>query len=244
MIQDHVRTAIKLRYRLMPYLYACFLTRLGDRRAGAAAAGLRPPVRRRPSATSMISTCSARTCWSHRWSSPGSPPARSTCPAATGTTGTTGELVGGGRFVVAATPMDRIPIYARGGAVIPMWPEAPASTDGYHPAVVELHLFVPVSDGASHSMLQEDDGLTFAAVEGARFRTDFTVTRAGHRVDAARRGGRTRAIRNSPGSGSTLVLHGSARRRRVLDGAEVSGSDGRFEIPNTGSGFDFELTRE
>ena len=24
-VQDHVRTAIKLRYRLLPYLYACFL---------------------------------------------------------------------------------------------------------------------------------------------------------------------------------------------------------------------------
>ena len=53
----------------------------------------------------------------------------------------------GGRFVVAPTPMDRIPLYARGGAVIPMWPEAPPSTAGHHPEAIELHLFVPRGDG-------------------------------------------------------------------------------------------------
>ena len=82
----------------------------------------------------------------------------------------------------AATPMDRIPIYARGGAVIPMWPEAPASTSGHHPRAIELHVFVPRSDGTYESMLQEDDGLTIAALDGARYRTTFAVTRRGDRV--------------------------------------------------------------
>ena len=45
-IGEHVRAAVKLRYRLLPYLYACFLRACGDRRAGATAAGLRLPVRR------------------------------------------------------------------------------------------------------------------------------------------------------------------------------------------------------
>ena len=54
----------------------------------------------------------------------------------------------GSRCVVAPTPMDRIPLYARGGAVVPMWPTAPASTAGHHPQVVELHVFVPGSDGS------------------------------------------------------------------------------------------------
>jgi alpha-glucosidase len=47
-----------------------------------------------------------------------------------------------------------------------MWPDAPASTDGHHPEVVELHLFVPAQDGTTRSVLREDDGLTFAAAEG------------------------------------------------------------------------------
>ena len=77
--------------------------------------------------------------------------------------------------------MDRIPIFARGGAVIPMWPEAPPSTDGHHPAAIELHLFVPRGDGTHRSLLQEDDGITTAALDGARYRTTFTVTRRGAR---------------------------------------------------------------
>jgi hypothetical protein len=40
----------------------------------------------------------------------------------------------------------------------------------------------------------------------------------------------------------TLVLHGSATEVVVVDGVEVPGSDGRFEIANAGSGFDVELT--
>ena len=48
--------------------------------------------------------------------------------------------------------------------------------------MIELQLFVPERDGTYVSMLQEDDGLTFAAGEGARYRTTFTVTRRGNRL--------------------------------------------------------------
>ena len=41
---DRVREAVRLRYRLMPYMYAAFVER-GDGYARAAAAGVRPPVR-------------------------------------------------------------------------------------------------------------------------------------------------------------------------------------------------------
>ncbi len=78
--------------------------------------------------------------------------------------------------------MEPIPIFARGGAVIPMWPRRRRRPAGYHPTAVELHLFVPSADGTHHSMLQEDDGLTFAALSGARYRTDFEVGRSGHTV--------------------------------------------------------------
>ena len=153
----------------------------------------------------------------------------------------TGELVGGSGFRTAATPMETIPIFARGGAVIPMWTEAPASTSGYHPSDVELHLFVPAADGSHHSMLQEDDGLTFAALTGARFRTDFEVARSGHTVvlqatvtgDGYPEFARERFV---------LVLHGADPATVRIDGAEVSGTDGRFEFANSGTGFTVEFT--
>src|SRR4029079_1487234 len=85
-------------------------------------------------------------------------------------------------FVTAATPMDRIPLYARGGAVIPMWPQAPDHADGYQPRSTDLHVVVPAADGTHTSLLVEDDGASTAAEGGAYLCTTLTVTRAGRRV--------------------------------------------------------------
>jgi alpha-glucosidase len=119
-----------------------------------------------------------------------------------------------------------------------MWPEAPDSTNGYHPAMVELHLFVPASDGVYQSMLQEDDGLTFAALEGARYRTAFTLARAGAELtlNAGVSGdGYPEFIRER----FVLVLHGAAPEEAYLDDTMIIASGGRFEIPNRGVGFGF-----
>ena len=72
----------------------------------------------------------------------------------------TGELHEGRQTITVDTPLDKIPLFARAGAAIPMWEEAPASTDGYAPETIELHVFEPVTDGAWESTLVEDDGLT------------------------------------------------------------------------------------
>jgi alpha-glucosidase len=148
--------------------------------------------------------------------------------------------VGGERHVIADTPMDRIPIYARGGAVVPMWPQAPPSTAGHHPTVLELHLFVPAADAAHVSLLQEDDGLTDAALDGARLRTSFEVTR---------RGGRLTVRAEADGAGYPefareafrLVVRGAAPASATLDGDPVDVAGGRVDIPSAGTGFIVEL---
>jgi len=137
--------------------------------------------------------------------------------------------------------MDRIPLYARGGAVIPMWPEAPPSTAGYHPSAVELHLFVPAGDGTHGSLLQEDDGLTFAARDGARYRTTLDVTRSGDRVSL--RGsvdgdGYPEFVRNA----FHLVIHGAAPETVRLDGVELRTTGQHFVLPNSGTSFTVEFT--
>ena len=117
-----------------------------------------------------------------------------------------------------------------------MWPDAPPSTRGYQPTAIELHLFVPTTDGAFSSMLQEDDGLTFAAQDGARYRTSFEVGRSGGTIvlrakvegDGFAEFARDRFV---------LVLHGAAPDTIQVDGSEVSGTDGRFEFFNRGAGF-------
>ena len=117
-----------------------------------------------------------------------------------------------------------------------MRPEAPSSTSGYQPSTVELHVFVPLADGAYSSMLAEDDGLTNALLDGACLRTTFEVGRAGHTVVL-------RARTTGDGFGEfarsrfVMVLHGARPGTINVDGTEVTGVDGRFELANAGSGF-------
>jgi alpha-glucosidase len=239
-IQDHVRTAIKLRYRLLPYLYACFLE------ASETGAPVQRPLvfdhqydatvrdidDQYLLGTDLLIAPVTR---------PGVTGRQVYLPAGDWYDWHTGEFIGGKRFLTVSTPLDRIPIYARGGAVIPMWPEAPSSTTDYHPAVVELHLFVPASDGVYYSMLQEDDGLTFAALRGARYRTAFTVERAGSQltVNAEVSGDGYPEFRRER---FVLVLHGAAADMGQLDDVMITGANGRFEIANRGTNFNFGCT--
>jgi alpha-glucosidase len=239
-IQDHVRTAIKLRYRLLPYLYACFLE------AAETGAPVQRPLVFDHQYDATVRDIDdqyllGRDLLIAPVVGPGVTGRQVYLPAGDWYDWHTGELVGGRRFLTIATPMDRIPIYARGGAIIPMWPEAPASTSDYHPDAVELHLFVPASDGMHQSILQEDDGLTFAALRGARYRTTFTVERAGAEVTikAEVSGDGYPEFRRER---FVLVFRGAAPDTGHLDDVMITGTDGRFELPNSGSDFDFACT--
>jgi alpha-glucosidase len=239
-IGEHVRAAVKLRYRLLPYLYACFL----------AAAETGAPVQR-PLVFDYQYDGVVRDLDDEYLLGPdllvapvtaaGMTARQVYLPAGEWYDWHTGEPVGGQRFLTAATPMEQIPLFARAGAVIPMWVEAPPSTLGFAPEVVELHLFVPSADGTTTSVLQEDDGLTFAASSGACYRTELTVARAGRTVvlqatvsgDGYPEFARERFV---------LVLHGAAPDEVRVDGTAVAGRDGRFSYPNAGTGFTVEFT--
>jgi alpha-glucosidase len=235
-IEDMVRDAIRLRYRLLPYLYATFL------RASETGAPVQRPLvfdyQYDPTvrdvddeyllgpdllvAPVVDSGVTARQLY---------------LPPGSWYDWHTGELVDGSRFLLASTPMDRIPIYARGGAVIPMWPEAPPSTAEYHPPAIELHLFVPEADGVHRSFLQEDDGVTLAALRGVRYRTAFELTRSGEHVvlQAQVEGeGYPEFAREA----FHLVIHGAAPGTIRLDGEELPRDGDRFLVPNAGSDFE------
>ena len=238
-VLDLVRAAIRLRYRLLPYIYAAFVS------AGETGAPVQRPlvfdhqddatVRDvddeyllgpdllvapviRPGVTARQVYLPSG-CWYDWW---------------------TGERHAGGAFVLAPTPMDRIPLYARGGAVVPMWPDAPPSTAGYHPEVVELHLFVPDRDGTYRSLLQEDDGESPAAAGGARIRTELELTRDGDRVllrGAVDGDGYPQFARTA----FHLVVHGGTPDTVRVDGDDVAATDGYFLVPNTGRRFTVDL---
>jgi alpha-glucosidase len=234
-IEDMVREAIRLRYRLIPYLYATFL------RASETGA----PVQR-PLVFDYQYDPTVRDIDDEYLLGPdllvapvveaGATARHLYLPAGSWYDWHTGELVGGSRFLLTPTPMDHIPIYARGGAVIPMWSEAPASTAGYHPSTIELHLFVPVADSRHSSFLQEDDGLTFAEREGARYRTNFELARSGEHVTL-------RAEVDGAGypqfarEAFHLLIHGAAPETVLLDGTRLPKTGGHFVLPNAGTGF-------
>ena len=234
-IRDLVREAIRLRYRLMPYLYAAFL-----RAAETGAPVQRPLVFDHQYDPTVRDIDDEYLLGPDLLVAPvyaaGATARQVYLPAGGWYDWHTGALVGGNRYLNVAVSMDRIPIYARGGAVIPMWPEAPASTSGYHPSTIELHVFVPAADGTYESTLQEDDGLSFDALEGARYRTTFALTRSGDRVEV-------RADVDGEGypefarEAFRVVIHGATPQAARLDGVEVRATGPAFMLPNAGTRF-------
>jgi alpha-glucosidase len=85
-------------------------------------------------------------------------------------------------LVEAEAPLDKVPLYVKAGAVIPMWSEVPQTTMNYHPACVELNVFVPLKDGVFTSRLVEDDGTSFGYERGEQLLTTFTLTRKGNEL--------------------------------------------------------------
>lgn len=152
----------------------------------------------------------------------------------------TNEHHQGAAFVTVPTPMERIPVFVRSGAVLPMWPEVPASTAGYHPTVIELHLYLPQSDGSRASVLYEDDGLTRAAERGAFRRTDLTLTRRGDEVTLSGRAsgdGYPEFVREA----FHIVVHGGRVGSVTADGSPARvQEDGRIVVSNRGG--DVEVT--
>jgi len=101
-------------------------------------------------------------------------------------------------------------------------------------------VFVPDADGTTRSMLQEDDGVTFAADRGAFLRTTFDVTRRGARVTLETEvegDGYPEFAREA----FHLVVHGAAPSAVTVDGAQVRASDGRFVLANAGAEFTAEF---
>ncbi|MEA5455930.1 glycoside hydrolase family 31 protein [Sinomonas sp. JGH33] len=234
-----VREAVRLRYRLLPYLYASFVL----------AAETGAPVQRPLVFDHQYDPITADIDDEYLLGpdllvapvlAPGVTTRQVYLPEGHWYDWHTGALHRGQRHVVAEAPLDRIPLYARAGAVVPMWADAPPSTDGHAPSAVELHVFVPAEDGLHRSFLQEDDGLTFAAHDGARVRTEFAVTRAGRHVAV-------RAVTDGAGFDGfarrefAVVLHGAEPARATHDGADVAFERETIRFANSGQGFTLEF---
>jgi alpha-glucosidase len=239
-VHDLVREAVRMRYRLMPYIYAAFV------RSSETGEPVQRPLIfdfQYESAAGDVDDqyLFGRDLLVAPVDEPGMTARQVYLPAGGWYDWHSDESLVGRSYVIAPTPMDRIPVYARAGAVIPMWPEAPASTDGYHPKVIELHLFVPLGDGRYESALAEDDGLTFGALEGRQLRTTFTVVRSGDvvTVDAAVEGG---GYPEFAREAFRLFVHGASPATVRLADQDLPATDGAFHLPNTGGAFQLQLS--
>lgn len=85
----------------------------------------------------------------------------------------TGEVVEGGRQVLIGAPAGQLPLLVRGGALIPLAPGRSHIPDDHVFDSLELHAFAPYP---ATFTLYEDDGLTRAYERGDYARTTFKVS--------------------------------------------------------------------
>ena len=180
-VESGVRSALELRYRLLPYIYSAFV------RASETGAPIQRPLIFNYQFDENVRNLDDQYLFgSDLLVAPiveeGKRDREVYLPEGEWFNWNTGEHLHGNQTIVADAPIEYIPVFARGGSVIPMLTETPQSTDGLAPKVLELHIFVPQADGEWTSEIQEDDGLTNLALEGKRIRTTFNVTRNGKSV--------------------------------------------------------------
>jgi alpha-glucosidase len=234
------RAAVELRYRLMPYIYTQFLLA-----SETGAPVQRPLVFDYQDDVSVRHVDDEYLFGGDLLVAPvyrkGETARQAYLPAGTWHDWRTGAKLAGRRWITAAASLDTIPLYARGGSVIPMWPEAPVSTMDYRPTVLELHVFLPYEDGESSSVLHEDDGETFAFRDGAFYRTVFTLTKSSDaialRAEVSGRGYAAFARREF-----RVIFHGEIAPQILVDGQPHTATDDRLVLANVGTAFHLQAT--
>jgi alpha-glucosidase len=205
-VETACKAAIELRYRLMPYLYTAFIAASETGRPM-----MRPLLSHDPTDPLLRAVDDQYLFGSDLLVAPivekGARTKTVVLPKGEWIDWYTGRTASSRKLEVDA-PLGQVPIFARAGAIVPMWPEAPASTMGYQPETIELHVFVPSGDGRFTSTLVEDDGSSYAYENGQRLRTTFTVTRDGNllRISAETVGRPFEGFRRS---GWRICLHGA-----------------------------------
>ncbi len=166
-VEDVARESINLRYRLLPYIYSVF--------AGSAETGL-------PVMSPMVlhwphdERCSAM--WDQFMFGPSLmvapivyPDQRKrlvTFPEGSWYNFYTGEQLQGPAEKAVEAPFERIPVYVRGGSVVPMQRAVAHSGDSV--TEIELHCFPASDDSVSSFVFHEDDGITRVDADGYEYR--------------------------------------------------------------------------
>ncbi len=179
--EDIIRKYLKLRYRLLPFLYTALedahrtgvplfrpllLNYQDDANAIAiddefmlGDALLEAPILR-PGETARLVYLPAGT-WYDYW---------------------TGKRYPGGGVIRAEAPLETVPLFVRGGVILPTGPEM--SYVGERPADPLRFDIYPDAEGRAAGSLYEDDGLTLAYRQGVSRRTEVTYSAPGIELSA------------------------------------------------------------
>ena len=134
----------------------------------------------------------------------------------------TGRHLGAGRTHVAAAPLERIPLFVPAGAMIPTTDTADTSRLHDEPSRA-LRIFPGRGRGESRFTLYEDDGLTHAHRDGDHAQVECALAWSERRI-------RVRATRSGrfalPYAAIRVVLPPGERRRLELEGDGVTLSAG------------------
>ncbi len=175
-VEARNRDALKLRYRLLPYLYTSFIESV---ETGAPVQ--RPLMYHHQNDRQARETDDVYLLGPSLLVAPvmeaGQTTRNAYLPEGSWIETATGRAYEGHQFVTVDAPLERIPVFAKGGSVVPMLPEAPHSTMGLRPTSMDLCLYIPVEEGEFVSYLREDDGHSTQHETGAYLETKFTVTR-------------------------------------------------------------------
>lgn len=167
------RDYLSLRYRLLPYLYSLFWD---AHRAGAPI--LRPLVYHYPDDPAAAHIQDQALLGPALLAAPILRPGQTAravyLPEGEWFDWYTGARHAGGRHILADAPLERMPLYARAGSLIPL---APVGRSAGRPAAGPLTL--RVFPGAGEFSLYEDDGASFAYERGDYCVTQFVVRPAG-----------------------------------------------------------------
>jgi len=241
-VEKRFRAALELRYRLLPYLYSTFVSasETGDPIQRPLVYDFQddPHARETEDAYLLGEALLVAPVLG-----PGQTARHVYLPQGTWIDWHTGERHAGGQFITASAPLDRIPLFARGGYVVPTHAIAPSSTMNHYPEVLELHVFVPDEDGDFFSSLHEGDGVSDAYLKGAYLRTSLRVTRRRERIRLSSRVAgagfpefRRRALR--------IVVHGWSGESLEVRGVESGTRGARVDIDNHGEPFELSFSLE
>ena len=233
-VEGYCRKALELRYRLLPYIYSAFVlaSETGDPVQRPLVYDFQHDRHARETDDEYLFGEALLVAPVHE---PGCTARHVYLPRGTWIDWYTDQRHTGGQFITADAPPDRIPLFGRGGYVVPSHQTAPQSTMSHYPEKLVLHVFVPDEDGVFHSELHEDDGLTLDFQSGAFFRTDFCLTRRGKALSLSA----TVSGRGFPEfrrRALCLVFHGWSGGELVLNDKPLKVERG-LELENRGENF-------